>query len=121
MNDAWWWNSQPGGSLNSGSPPFSKFVVRTVFAPPYEASTTLPNSWNAFLISGEVHFSLPDHHWSYLAGPAERRTMSSIQSVPGQPDAAPDSRPTHQVWSALPLFAAAAVVRASHVLGGSAW
>ena len=42
--------------------------------------------------------------------------MSSIQSVPGQPESAPDSRATHQTFSALPL---SAPMTASQVVGAS--
>jgi hypothetical protein len=44
--------------------------------------------------------------------------MSSIQSVPGQPDAAPDSTPMHHCFSS-PLTAARAVVLASSQVAGS--
>ena len=46
--------------------------------------------------------------------------MSSIQSVPGQPDAAPDSRPTHQGVVPAALILSASAVRASHVAGAPA-
>src|SRR5438552_1094235 len=54
-----------------------------------------PNVCHAVLISGELHASVPPHHWSYLSAPAWRSTMSSSQSVPGQPLAAPLSKPIH--------------------------
>ena len=46
--------------------------------------------------------------------------MSSIQSVPGQPDAAPDSMPRHQTDLLEPWFAFAWLSRSAQVFGGLA-
>src|SRR5690242_1655140 len=44
--------------------------------------------------------------------------MSSIQSVPGQPEAAPDSTPRHHGAAALDLLSEITVCSASQVAGG---
>src|SRR5450759_765159 len=68
-------------------------------------------------MAGSLHLTLPCHHLLYTSGPAWRRTRSSIQSVPGQPDAAADSTPRHHGDAALALFAVMRVWSASHVAG----
>ena len=45
--------------------------------------------------------------------------MSSIQSVPGQPEAAPLPSPRHQIAAAPSLLAAAWLVRSAQVAGGA--
>src|SRR4051812_17756710 len=95
MNDAWWWNRQPGGVANIGFAALPKFVFTMNFVPPYAFFRASPKVCHACLISGLVHFWVPWTHASYTCGPLWRRTMSSSQSVPGHPDAAPDSSPMH--------------------------
>jgi len=55
----------------------------------------------------------------YTSGPAWRSRIDSIQSVAGHPDASPELMPRHQIALALPLFAAAWVLRSSQVAGGA--
>jgi hypothetical protein len=45
--------------------------------------------------------------------------MSSIQSVPGQPESPPDSTPMHHSLASPVAAARACVFRSSHVAGGS--
>src|SRR2546423_5131733 len=118
MKLAWWKNSQPGGLANSGSPPPLKSLVGSTASVGslILATTSVRYVVNAALISGELHLVLPAHQLLYTSGPAWRRTRSSIQSVPGQPDAAPlPSRRHHSAW-ALPWLAAPCVLSSSQVL-----
>src|SRR3954447_19626831 len=56
-------------------------------------------------------------HWSYTSGPWSRRTMSSIQSVAGQPVASPDSMPAHHAWMPLAAILSERAIISSHVFG----
>src|SRR5215472_15904109 len=47
------------------------------------------------MMGAEVHGSVPATHWSNTCGPDWWSTMSSIQSVPGQPDLEPSAIPMH--------------------------
>src|SRR5450759_1822594 len=62
MKLVWWRKRQPGGVLKSGSPAFAKLVAFTAVAPPYAWATTWPKVWNAVLMAGSVHLTLPCHH-----------------------------------------------------------
>src|SRR3954454_4906288 len=121
MKLAWWWNRQPGGSANSGSPAFRKSVEAMFVGPPSPASSALPNSSQAPLISGEVQVWVPATHLSYTSGPDWRRTMSSIQSVPGQPsEPGSDLTPMHHCLASPPTLDRADwafVLRSSHEVG----
>ncbi len=77
-----------------------------------------PTAVNASEIGLSVNFTVPSTHWSYTSGPDWRSTRSSTQSVPGQPDAPPDSKPAHQ--GAAPVFSwivLVSVSSSSHVFG----
>src|ERR1700730_2231029 len=80
-----------------------------------------PNAWNACLTSGDDHFSLPLNQSSYFCGPDCRSRRSSSQSVPGQPEAAPLSRPMHHGAVPEDLILAARAVSSSYVLGMVQW
>src|SRR6266550_7861491 len=120
MNEAWWCMKHFGGFANIGVPESPKFVASIADLPPktiFGSETIVPQVCQAFLISALVHLVLPCHHESYTSGPDWRITMSSIQSVPGHPEAAPDSRPTHHgVVPESAIFFESAV-RSSQVLG----
>ena len=55
-------------------------------------------------------------HWSYRSVPS-RRTMSSIQSVPGQPVAPPDSKPAHHGWMPASTILSERAIISSQVVG----
>src|SRR6185503_3469124 len=103
-------------------PPLSNEVVITASGPPntWSGATTEPYPWNAAFTSGELHFSVPLTHWSYLSGPAWRMRKSSIQSVAGQPVAASLAMATHHGLVSAPAACAAAlafVSRSSQLVG----
>src|SRR5262245_25702690 len=118
----WWCRNALGGLWKSGAAASLKLVERTAALPPkviLGSLTISPQVCQAFLIGSDDHLALPWCHWSYCSGPAWRRTMSAIQSVPGQPEAAPLSSPIAQGVVPVPAIFWESAVMSSQLLG--AW
>src|SRR5262249_31087590 len=120
MKLAWWCRNAFGGLWKSGLAASPKLVDRTAALPPkviFGSLTISPQACQAFLMPSELHLTLPCAQPSYVSAPDWRRTMSSIQSVPGQPEAAPLSSPMLHGVVPVPAIFWASALRASQVFG----
>ena len=103
------------------SPESTKFVALAFLPPPNVLAMTLPNASNAALISGDGPLLLAgDPLVVDVRAAAVEDELSSTQSEPGQPLAAPDSRPTQKVLASPPIPSAVVLPlasRSSYVAG----
>src|SRR5437867_2809416 len=71
----------------------------------------------AALISDELNLMSCDTHLSYPSPPSWRRTISSSQSVAGQPVAVPDPMPPHHGFLPAAAIVSLSAIISSHVVG----
>src|SRR5581483_3923802 len=106
------WNIGAGASLNC--------VLTIAAVPPYTFLgffQILSMIEMTFRISGESNFSRPATQSSYFCGGCVRNKIASIQSVAGQPVAAPEPIPIHHAVSPSWAIWSVSAIISSHVVG----
>lgn len=81
-------------SVAAGRPRWSRRIDRPSASGSWASSPA--HRLQALTTGASVHFRAPVAHRSYSTGPAVCRIRSSIQSLPGQPEAPSSPMPMHQ-------------------------